>query len=172
MPADVSVYSLLRPQVQLHDPLEQYGKMVSIKSMIGNEQLNEMQRSKLGRDMTQEENFRQLFAGATPDQISAPEFMQRAMAADPQRAIALQKAMLDQQKTQAELFKTKLETGAKALELHRDQLANVKTPQDAAAWVKAAYDDPTLKPIASHGGTLEQALARIPTDPAALAEWI
>lgn len=171
MPADVSIYSLLRPQPQFADPLEQYGRMVSIKSMLGNEQSNEMQRTKLARDLLEEDQFRQLFAGASPEAMSAPDFLQRAMAASPTRGIALQKSQLDQQKTQADLFKTKLETGAKALELHRDQLANVNTPQDAAAWVKAAYSDPTLAPISAHGGTLEQALARIPTDPTAFAEW-
>lgn len=171
MPSAAEIYATIRPPAQQDGPLDQYGKMVSLKSMIGNEQLNEMQRTKLARDMQEEESFRNLFAGATPEQMSAPDFLQKAMAASPARGISLQKSQLDQQKTQAELFKTKLETGAKALELHRDQLANVNDPQAAAAWVKAAYADPTLAPIAAHGGSVEQALSRIPTDPAAFADW-
>jgi hypothetical protein len=58
MPIDVSVYSMIRPPAQPEGPLDQYGKMISIKSLIGGEQLNEMQRTKLGRDMQEEENFK------------------------------------------------------------------------------------------------------------------
>lgn len=171
MVADASIYSQIRPTAPLEGPLDQYGKMISLRSLLGNEQLNEMQRTKLARDMQEEDAFKKLFTDATPAQVNAPDFLTKAMGASPSRGLALQKSQLENQKAQAELFKTKLETGAKALELHRDALANVNTPQDAAAWVKQAYDDPTLAPIAAHGGTLEQAIARIPTDPAAFADW-
>lgn len=171
MPIDPSIYSQIRPAAPLEGPLDQYSKMISLKSLMGNEQLNEMQRAKLGRDMQEEDAFKKLFTGATPEQVNAPDFLTKAMGASPSRGLALQKSQLENQKAQAELFKTKLETGAKSLELHRDALANVNTPQDAAAWVKQAYSDPTLAPIAAHGGTLEQAISRIPTDPAAFADW-
>lgn len=171
MGADASIYSQIHPAVPLEGPLDQYSKLISLKSLMGNEQLNEMQRTKLGRDMQEEDAFKKLFAGATPEQVNAPDFLTKAMGASPSRGLALQKTQLENQKAQAELFKTKLETGAKALELHRDALTNVNDPQAAAEWVKAAYSDPNLAPIAAHGGTVEQAIARIPTDPAQFAEW-
>jgi hypothetical protein len=58
MPSAADIYSQVRPVQAPADPLEQYGRMVSIKSLMGNEALNEMQRTKLGRDMQEEEAFK------------------------------------------------------------------------------------------------------------------
>lgn len=130
MPSAADIYAMIKPAQALADPLEQYGRMISIKSLMGNEALNELQRTKLTRDMQEEENFRNLFAGATPESMSAPDFLQRAMAASPTRGITLQKSLLDQEKTRADLAKTKIETHGAQVKQLRDQLAAVN--DDAA----------------------------------------
>jgi len=172
MPVDASIYGQLNQRpIQLNDPLEQYGKLISIKSLMGNEELNALQRTKLTRDLEEEQRFRDLFAGG--GDMTAPDFLQRALAASPTRGLSLQKTLLDQKKTQAELTKTEVETRGAAMKQHRDQLSNVTDYPSAVAWVKSAYADPVLKPIAEQlGGPVDQVVAKIPQDPAALQQWI
>lgn len=77
---------------------------------------------------------------------------------------------------QTDTAKQKLHTDAVAS--HRDALANIDMSNpDAmragyAAWVNAGFDDPLLADTFAKGGTKEQVLASIPTDPAALQQKI
>lgn len=161
---------MIRPPAPTPGPLDNYGVMLQLKNMIDTGQLNDLHRQKLSGDLQEEEAFKSKIADWVKGggQGNLP---MDAYAASPTRAAAFDKTRMEGQKLQAELFKTKLEAGAKALELHRDQLAGVNDPQAAAQWIKAAYSDPMLAPIVAHGGTLEQALGRIPNDPSAFADW-
>ena len=140
MPASADVYGLLRPQVQIQDPLEQYGKMVSIRSLVGGEQLNELQRQKLARDLQEEEAVRQMFAGATPAQMSAPDFLQKVMGASPTRGIQLQQNLLQQQKTRGEIDKINAEVLAAKAKDARDTLAGVTDQASYEQWQKAGAE--------------------------------
>jgi hypothetical protein len=54
----------------------------------------------------------------------------------------------------------------------RDALSGVDTPDDARRWTAALYSDPNLGPVLRGlGGTAEQAIDRIPTDPAQFQKW-
>ena len=125
MPSDVSIYSMIRPPVQQEGPLDQYAKMISLKSLIGNEQLNEMQRTKLSRDMQEEEAFKGLFSGATPEQMNAPDFLQKALGASPTRGMALQKNQLDNTEKQAAIKQKQMETLSKGMSLVHDRMKTV-----------------------------------------------
>lgn len=131
---------MLRPQTAAPDPLEQYGKMISIKSMMGNEQLNEMQRTKAARDLEEEQAFKGLFSGATPEQMNAPEFLQRALGASPARSIALQKSLLENQKSAAELQKTKVDTLKSQATQLRDIVSRVNSDADMG-WARQAITE-------------------------------
>jgi hypothetical protein len=63
-----------------------------------------------------------------------------------------------------------LDTTTKAVEMHRQGLAGINSPQDAAAWLQAAYQNPDLKPLTSTL-PLEQAIAKIPADPDGFQNW-
>jgi hypothetical protein len=55
---------------------------------------------------------------------------------------------------------------------YQDQLSGVNTTEDAKRWITAQYQDPHLSTfVQSLGGPLEEAVKRIPTDPAAFNEW-
>jgi hypothetical protein len=45
-------------------------------------------------------------------------------------------------------------------------------PQGAAAWLRSAYEDPEVGAELSKMGTLEEAIAAIPQDPAAYLQWM
>lgn len=85
---------------------------------------------------------------------------------------ARRKDAADADAKRAETKQKGLETTIKATSFHRDQLANVSDAQTAAQWIQAGYQDPDLAPVFSRGGTLEQAIGRIPQDPDGLREWI
>jgi hypothetical protein len=121
--------------------------MVSIKSLMGNEALNEMQRTKLGRDMQEEEAFRQPVLRRDPEQMSAPDFLQRAVA--PRRARRCSaEGLLDQKQQQA------------AAELWQDegrdaQAAKAKEARDALAGVsdQAGYQSFPARLLSSVAGS-------------------
>ncbi len=130
MAADVSVYSMLRQAPPPEGPLDQYGKLISLKSMLGQNDLQDLQRTKLSRDLQEEEAVRQLYAGATPEQMSASDFLQRVMGASPTRGIQLQKTQLENEKTKAELAKSRLEGHLSAARQMRDMAAQATSDAD------------------------------------------
>ena len=67
--------------------------------------------------------------------------------------------------------------------MFRERLLRARSPEDARNLVRMQYADPDLAPIVSQGGTLEQAIAEVPEDPAeferfrqqqamGMAEWL
>lgn len=91
----------------------------------------------------------------------------------------------DYAKSNADLGKTAAETkhvdsqtqgeNLKALNqsftIHRDQINMVNDPASAAQWVKAGFQDPLMAPILSRIGSEDQAISKIPQDPAGFAQW-
>lgn len=97
---------------------------------------------------------------------------------NPKAGAAAQAALLGAQKTQATIDKEKA-TAAKTndeaaglrLKQYRDTLNFVDTPQGAARWLKAQYDDPITAPQMAGLGSFEQAVTRIPQDPQGFQQW-
>ena len=67
--------------------------------------------------------------------------------------------------------------------MFRERLLRARSPEDARNLVRMQYADPDLAPLLSQGGTLEQAIAEVPEDPAeferfrqqqtmGMAEWL
>lgn len=163
--ADANIYSLIRPAAQAQDPLEQYGRALSIKQLMGQQGLQELQTRKLTRDIEDEDALRSFLRGkpnATPEEV---------MAVSPEFGLKYGKGKLDAANTQASIDKTRMETLGKALSMNRDLLAGVNDPQAAAQWVIASYNDPLLSPILQRTGSPEEAIARIPQDPQGFQQW-
>ena len=57
------------------------------------------------------------------------------------------------------------------LKQYRDTLDFVDTPQGAARWLQAQFQDPLTAEIMGGMGSIEQALSRIPQDPAGFQQW-
>jgi hypothetical protein len=168
MPLDPSIYGL---QKQPENPLDQYGKALNLRALMDQSRLQQLQTSKLESDIGKENAVDQLFANAPTGATLESLLPEAYRVGGAKHGVELQTKLLTQQKTRADLEKTQMEVTAKAAELHRESLAGVDSPQAAAQWVQAGFADPHLNPILSRGGTVEQALARIPTDPAQFQEW-
>jgi hypothetical protein len=168
MPLDPSIYSL---QKQPDNPLDQYGKALNLRALMDQSRLQNLQTGHLEKNIAREDATDALFAnaptGATLESL-LPEVYRVGGA---KQGVEFQGKLLTQQKTRADLEKTQMELTGKAAELHRESLSGVDSPQAAAQWVQAGYADPRLAPILSRGGTVEQALARIPTDQTQFQQW-
>jgi hypothetical protein len=104
-----------------------------------------------------------------------------ALLADPntaERGLQLQKERLANEETMAKTGEAKARAGKAqgetmdaALKRYRSGLDFVDTPQSAARWLAAQYNDPQLSQHMQSFGPLEQAVAQIPTDPAGFQRW-
>lgn len=154
---------------QMPDPLQQYGSALQLKQLMNQGQIQQQQ-------IADDQAAREAFASSGGDRN---KYLQALATGGNVKAYqAAQKNYLDVDKAQADLGKTQAETDYKRSEIQnqaiardRDMLANVNTPQDAAAWVQAGYQDPVVGKIKSGMMPLEQALARIPTDPLLFQQW-
>lgn len=127
MVADVSIYSMLRPTQPQEGPLDQYGKMLSLKNMIDQSQLSELQRTKLSTDLQEEQAFKDAFrGGAEPGKISIADLFR----ASPTRALQYQKTDLENQKTTADLAKSKTENFAAGTKVVHDLIASASSDAD------------------------------------------
>lgn len=161
MPIDPSIILGVKP-IQIADPLEQYGKALTVRNLM---QTSDMQSQKIADDQA----TRQAYIDSAGDQSKIlPNLMSGGQYGAAQ---TFQKNQLENAQTQSVIGKNNAETLVKATAAHRDQLANVNDRQTAAQWVAAGYNDPTLKPIFSQSGSLEDAISRIPTDPQKFNEW-
>lgn len=160
---DPNIILGIRP-AQAVDPLEQAGKVLGIKGALQQQELHGVQLQEAQREFESGTKIRALLQAnpnATPEQV---------MAIDPVKGIAFRKSAMDNAKSQAELQKTQQEVLGKAIAQHRDDLANVSTPDDFAHWLSAGYSDPILGPILSKQQPLADALSKIPTDPVAFEQ--
>ena len=125
MPIDTSIYSLLQPQRQ-PDLMQQAGGMLQMKQLMGQGQLQDMQRAELEAGMAREGQIRDLYRQGKPtfEQISA---------IDPRRGMEFQNAALEGQKSEAAIAKDRAETLLKNATYLRDRAAQVR-PGDAAGW--------------------------------------
>lgn len=163
MPIDPNIILGIKPaQIQQPDPLEQYGKSLTLKNlMLQNQQAEQSnqdetaQREALISSGGDNKRYRELLAGR--GQYKAVQ--------------AIDKFNLENEGKRATIDKDKAETLTKAVAVHRDQLANIDNPQAAAQWVASGFNDPVLSPILSRGGDLQAALSRIPQDPMAFQQW-
>lgn len=95
------------------------------------------------------------------------------------QADALEKSILERQKTGSEIknkdaltAKTYGEAQADALKRYRGVLDFVDTPQGGQRWLQAQYADPVIgQYIAATLGPPEEAIKRVPTDPAQFQDW-
>lgn len=163
MPIDPNIILGVKPAViQQQDPMDQYAKTLTLKNLM---MQGQQTQQGLEDDTATREAYRQ---SAGDSKVLRSLLGERGQ----YKAIqALDKFNLETEGKRAEIDKNKQEILTKAVASHRDSLVNVNDPQTAAQWVAAGYQDPLLAPILSKSGTAEQAVARIPQDPAAFAQW-
>lgn len=156
-------------QITQPDPMEQYGKALNLKSLLTQGQIQQ-------QSLADDQAARDAYKSANGDPNETLKILMSGGNYKP--AQALQKQLLETQKVQADLGKTKAETEKtqgevtnQAIARHRDQLAGVNDPQSAAQWLTAGYNDPVAGKVLQQTMPLDQALQRIPTDPMLFQQW-
>lgn len=131
MPADASIYSMIRPQQQGPGPLEQYGQVLSLKNMMGQGELHALQLDKARQEIGDDTKVRDIFARAQAEgrQPTANEIS----AVSPTKGMAYGKQMTEAEVARANLEKTKIETHGMQIKQLRDQLAAVADDAGLAA---------------------------------------
>jgi hypothetical protein len=74
-------------------------------------------------------------------------------------------------KTRADTTKTTGETADLALKRYQGMLSYIDTPQGAARWLQAQYQDPATGPILQGIRSFEEAVQGIPQEPQAFQQW-
>lgn len=179
MPIDTSIYAnLLRPPKSVAEYDAEAAQTQSNKLALA---MNQAKMAEMQRGIEHENALAQAYRNSVGADGSVDRnklYTAAAQAGLGAKIPAIQKGYAEVDKLTADAAESKAKTGKIDLEAvgiasqqHKDMLGAVNDPQSAAKWVAAAYSDPRLAAISSHGGTLEEAIARIPTDPAKFQEW-
>lgn len=129
------------------------------------------------RDRGEQAAVTSALAGLAPD--AAPEQRIGAVRALGTRtalkaADDLERAQIERAQAQAQIDDRKQSAVGQRIKVYREALGSglVSDPQSAAQWLRAQYDDPvTGEHMARMAGPYEEAVKRIPTDPAGFARW-
>ena len=99
MPIDASIYSQLGRTTPLEGPLDQFGRAMQVKNLMGQSQLQGLQIGQAQRGIEEQQRLRDLFSGgATPT-------TQQVMAVSPTSGIQYGKSLAEQQSAKANLLK-------------------------------------------------------------------
>src|SRR3990167_10546529 len=99
MPIDASIYAQLGRTTPLEGPLDQFGRAMQVKNLMGQSQLQGLQIGQAQRGIEEQQRLRDLFSGgATPT-------TQQVMAVSPTSGIQYGKSLAEQQSAKANLLK-------------------------------------------------------------------
>lgn len=160
---DPSIALGVKP-LQLDNPMN---AMAMYSQIQGAQQANELNRMKMAeyeRARGEEEGIRNYLAGGAD--LNAPEG-RAGLIKYGKTGLEYGKLLSEQDKSRVELQEKRLKVATEKTALFRDALADVVTPQQAAAWLTAQHQDADLKPIVSGMRPLDQALQNIPRQPGA-----
>jgi hypothetical protein len=90
----------------------------------------------------------------------------------PKAAADYRRSYYDTQKVQSEAGKTAVETKGKASDYYRDVLGTAQSPEHAATIIQGLYSDPTIGPLLSTRGSMQDAIRSIPQDPGQFRPWL
>jgi hypothetical protein len=166
MAVDPSIALGVKP-LEVANPFTQFAQVTQLQGAQQANQLNQMKMAEYERARQEEEGIRNYLAGK---ELGAPETRNGLMNFG-KTGLEYSKALAEQDKSTAALQEARLKNAASKVTLFRDALADVNTPQQAAAWITAQHQDPDLKPIVGNLRPLDQALANIPTDPKGFQDW-
>jgi hypothetical protein len=171
MPIDASIYQGIKP-LQIESQTNNLANMLNLQGLQQSGQLNALKMQEAQRGVEQQNSLRSILSGVqptdTPDAI-AQRLMQGGMLKE---SLDYRKMHRENQKNEAATAKDMADVVTKRTEWYKNQLSNVKTPQDAAGWVQAQYKDQYLSPLFSSLGSFEDSIKKIPQDPAEFNGWV
>ncbi|WP_425254230.1 hypothetical protein ACPJXG_10875 [Janthinobacterium sp. NFX145] len=169
--------------VQLDNPIDTQNKLAQLYQARNQNRLADMSFVDSQRDRAGENALSQLLGlGKSGEDVTrslAEQGFGKAGLAYGKQYQDRQKATADIGKVEADTLHTTAQTDEVrskivnlAAQQHRDAVGMVNDREAAIGWTQSMYSDPRLKDIVgASGSTVDQAIARIPQDPAGLAEW-
>lgn len=124
MPADASIYSLIRPAAQPEGPIDSYGKVLTLRNLMDQQGLNDLQRRKMEQEFTDDEAFRGAAKAAGSDLQKLRDLLYQG--GNPTKALSVDKMIADRDKAGADLAGKRMETIAKATGILKDRLPTVR----------------------------------------------
>ncbi len=169
--------------VQLDNPIDTQNKLAQLQQTRNQNRLADLTFADNQRDRAGENSLSQLLAaGKSGDDVVrglAEQGYGKSGLAYGKQFLERQKATADIGKVGADTDHVKAqtaETQAKVVNLaaqqHRDAIGLVNDRETAAGWLQSLYSDPRLKDlVGASGTTVDQAIARIPSDAAGFENW-
>src|SRR6266850_5129819 len=110
MASDASIYGLLKEQKPLPGPVDQFGQLLNLKSLMTQNRLHELQAQDTEQTLGEKEAFRQGLAGLAPGE-TLESATPRLMRVAPLQTLNLQQKLLTQKKLTGEIEHTGAQTG-------------------------------------------------------------
>jgi hypothetical protein len=130
MPSDASIYSMIRQPQAAPDPIAQYGNVLQLKTLMGQQGLQDLQRKELERGIADEGRIRDLYAAGKKPTV------EEVSAISPKRGMEYGKVLMEEKKAQAGIDKDRAETFLKYSTYMRDKLATVNDQAGYNAWIE------------------------------------
>lgn len=109
MPADASIYGQIRQPQPIEGPLDQYGKALNLRALMGEGRLRELQTQQLEQNMGEEQATRDVFKNAAPGS-TLESLLPDVMRASPKAGITMQGQVLKQKQEAAATEHTQAQT--------------------------------------------------------------
>jgi hypothetical protein len=168
--------SVQQPKLQLPDPVEQYSKALTIKTLLGQQDLQGIQLQTAQQGLSDDAATRAAYQQSGGDLGTLRALLSKG--GQYKEVQAIDKLMLDNSFKQSEIAKNtadvpkiQQEALSKADTLYRDAFGTVANPQEAAQLITAGFNHPLLGPKLQMNGSLQDHLQRIPQDAAKFDEW-
>lgn len=124
MPADASIYNLLRPAQPMQGPLDSYAQGMKLKALMGQSELQDMQRRQLEKGIADEEATAAAYRESGGDHTKLRELLYGRGLVKP--AMAAEKSRLEAEKIGAETLVKRMEGLSKAAGLLKERLPAVR----------------------------------------------
>lgn len=118
MPVDTSIYNAIQPVQQPQGPLDQYVKAMQVKQLMNQGEISD-------RALASDTAVRSAFSGLQPGQ-TIKDLLPAIYKADPKTGMALQAKLLEQEKTQGDIEKTKIDMHGAQVKQLRDMTAAIQ----------------------------------------------
>lgn len=110
MPADASVFGMFKPAPAAEGPLDQYGKVLNLKHLMGQGKLQDLQTQQAEQSMQENQDFKSGLASIGPSGETPEAKANRLTAIAPKLGFEYQKNQREANKDQASIDHTKAQT--------------------------------------------------------------
>jgi hypothetical protein len=163
--------------VELQNPLNAMAQVMQIQGAQNQNAMAQYGLAKAKRADDQQNALMSALQAGSID-LSTPEGQTKAISIAPDVAAPIIKAATEAQLARstiglntAHAGKFDADSTEAAIKQYRDNLSAINDPTSAAQWLSTQYADPRTAKVMASLGPLDQAVSRIPTDPAQFATW-